>query len=441
MADHPTENTEKPRKKNLRPLFNKVAHMGLRTLTTTAFKTAATAAALSLGASAFMTTATTVAAAGMASCLFSYGFDTIKSYSEARKTGAEAHLWDRQRAKKAAYALMFGVAGGALGTWFAHSDLFKSGMGFVRDHAGHKVTDLLMSLKSEFHKAAVPHHAGLAPHKIFAPAPPVAAPVPPPSIPAFVPAPQPESNGLQELALALKGMQHPPSALLRDMAHINTANPASITAQHMKDLAHSALRMRGVGYDERLKIARDLAKSAADRGNRQALSFLKDLRAPGLKDPLSVHAAAVAVVKDTVKDTAKDTAKDTLTEAIRDSVAEHATAVAPSFNPAAVCSVTLDASGAHHDVACVVQKAVMQPGDSIVCNSPDEIGLVSGEVRLSADSTAVPTLKFMHGSGKSEPVVSCMEQMSAMRRAVMASAPAVPAPAVAAPAAPAMAMN
>lgn len=440
--------------------------MAVRSGLTFVFKAAAVTTAGYLGASALTTVALTAAAVGVGAFVFSYGLDTGKAVWQSAKTGVRADMFDKARAKKAAKALAFGVAGGAFGAWLHDYHVLKPVIGFVRDHAGHGVGGWFHSAMDHFHKAAPPvevssvggrgrglaglfrarslthlfhHHA--APHVATA-TPPVETPVDDlsckmPQNPVAAPAPVdltpplPAPNALQELASALKGMSHPSAAMEKAMQGLNLDDPSSIPAQKLKDLAHNALRIRGMDYEDRLKLARNLAQNAADRGNAQAVRFLKDIGAPSMRDPLL---APPAPVRDS---------GDAVIAAVRASLAQHPSA-APAFNPpAAVLTVTASADGVHYSAAAAIRKEIIGTGDYVVCHDTRDISAVSGVVHLRTNAP-VSTREWLRGGEKTvqqmikgraqaaqvrqSPVVTlCLENMQAARAALLtpASVPAL----------------
>ena len=132
---------QKPRK--LSKLFAIAAESASRGALTTAVKTGAVAFATGMGVTAVSSASIAIAAAGVTSFTYSYLRDTLKAHKQAKQEGTgPINFLDRGRAKKATFALLAGVAGGALGAWVADTDWFKDGCNIAKEYGGHALQNL-----------------------------------------------------------------------------------------------------------------------------------------------------------------------------------------------------------------------------------------------------------------------------------------------------------
>lgn len=268
-----------PRRGILSRVFNKstgqmLANMAARSAVTNVVKMGAVGAAVGFGASAFVTSAVAIGAAGLTSAVMSYGFQSWKDYKAAKAAGEEFKFISMSRAKQAALALACGVAGGAIGSWLAHSEIAQSAFRWVASHAGPTIHSWIASASAAFGL----HHA--------------AAPAPAAGLAAAPAAPAPSTTVLSRAADMLAAHGDSGTHLGQALAHVNVHDVNSVSPQFLKDSAHEILRMKDLPLADRYAMARALAETARDRGNHQAVAFLKDLTR--LEDRLAGRAGAAA---------------------------------------------------------------------------------------------------------------------------------------------------
>ncbi len=356
------------KKRFLSRFFNKAVDIGTRAAVTNVIKIAAVSAVAGAGLSSFATIGVAAVASGAGAALYSYGKDTFIDWRQARATGGKIDWRDPAKLKRAKIALLTGVAGGAFGAWLGGTEFFHTGIEYAKEFGG-KVFDVVI------------------PGAAAAELPLVAAKD---ILPIIDTAPAQQPNVLARLwQTAMKSDQ----AQGKFAAYLLKADPDnlnSVSPQFLKDRAHDVLRLKDIPLQERLKLAHDLAETAKERGNKQAVQFLKDLVKLGYKPQLEQAVAHIAAPVATVADILPLPAEPVV--------------IAPAqvFNEAATCVVTNAAEG-DYGIDCVTNTPVMKAGDYV-----SFVDKVQPELKVSTPllpgSEDVPTQSFLHDTVMSDGV-------------------------------------
>lgn len=443
VAANDSDRTAK--KRSLRWVFNKAAEMAGRAALTGAFKIAAVSVVTGIGASSFLTFGAAVAASGAGAALFAYGKATWLDYRASKTTGSQFSWWNADRAKKTRTALLCGVAGGAFGAWLAGTDTFQTAVHFAAEHAGRALSWLGGAIVGTAHAATLPAGgtvlaaAGTLAHE---------------STHAAVAHGATQTGALSHLAATLDKY---------NIAHGTfTQNDARVSGQFLKDRAHEVLRMKSVPQVERFALARELATAAKERGNRQAVTFLRDLarleRIAGLAKhavphaPVD-HAASVAAadsdlplthikpapairaddiaapapsVQDAAPVTATVEAPSTTVRAdaigADGDIVVTGTRPAPTFAEAARCNIVFNANaGQPAQATCTVLKQTMDAGDFV--SFVDSAAVTSAvTTKLGEGSVSVPTSGFLNEKVVGEAV----DRLTRLRPGFVAPVPGIP---------------
>lgn len=348
--------------------FNKAVDIGTRAAVTNVIKIAAVSAVAGAGLSSIATIGVAAVASGAGAALYSYGKDTFTEWRAARATGGKIDWRDPAKLKRAKIALLTGVAGGAFGAWLAGTEFFHTGIEYAKAFGG-KVFDVVI------------------PGAAAAELPLVAAKD---ILPVVDVAPAQQPNVLARLwQTAMKSDQ----AQGKFAAYLLKADPDnlnSVSPQFLKDRAHDVLRLKDIPWQERLTLAHDLAETAKERGNKQAVQFLKDLAKLGYKPPVEQVVAHIAAPAATVADILPLPAEPVV--------------IAPAqvFNEAATCVVTTAAEG-DYGIDCVANTPVMKAGDYV-----SFVDKLQPELKVSTPllpgSEEVPTQSFLHDAVMSDGV-------------------------------------
>jgi hypothetical protein len=331
---------------SLKGIFNKSADVLARAAVTNAVKITAVSALAGIGASALLTTGSTIVAAGIGAGLYSYGKDSIQAYRESRTKKTGFHLLDAARMKRARNALLCGVAGGAFGSWLAGTDTFQEGLSLIKEY-GMKTAGWL----GDFILPVAAASAAL------------------PIIEA------PKLDLMQRLQEIVHHAKPSNSRLFNEVAKIDTAHPKKFSAQFLKDRANEVLRLKGVSWEERVSLARDLATEAKAHGNRQAEKFLSDLEKLNKWHAKPTLAAAPIAATNTT---------------IATGTTDHPLLV--RFREAATCILGERNTEGAFAVHCTPHLDTMQGGDTIVFQQGD----YKTSVMLAPGSDTVATKDFMH---------------------------------------------
>lgn len=348
--------------------FNKAVEIGTRAAVTNVIKIAAVSAVAGAGLSSVATIGVAAVASGAGAALYSYGKDTFTEWRAARATGGKIDWRDPAKLKRAKIALLTGVAGGAFGAWLAGTEFFHTGIEYAKAFGG-KVFDIVIP-------SAAAAELPIAAAKDILPVVDVA------------PAQQP--NVLARLwETAMKSDQ----AQGKFAAYLLKADPDnlnSVSPQFLKDRAHDVLRLKDIPWQERLTLAHDLAETAKERGNKQAVQFLKDLVKLGYKPPVEQVVAHIAAPAPVVA------------EILPLPVEPMTVAPAQVFNEAATCVVTNAAEG-DYGIDCVTNTPVMKAGDYV-----SFVDKLQPELKVSTPllpgSEEVPTQSFLHDAVMSDGV-------------------------------------
>lgn len=348
--------------------FNKAVDIGTRAAVTNVIKIAAVSAVAGAGLSSFATIGVAAVASGAGAALYSYGKDTFTEWRAARATGKKIDWRDPAKLKRAKIALLTGVAGGAFGAWLAGTEFFHTGIEYAKEFGG-KVFDVVIP-------SAAAAELPLVDAKDI--------------LPVMDAAPAQQPNVLARLwQTAMKSDQ----AQGKFAAYLLKADPDnlnSVSPQFLKDRAHDVLRLKDIPWQERLTLAHDLAETAKERGNKQAVQFLKDLVKLGYKPPVEQVVAHIAAPAPVVAD-------------ILPLPVEPVTAApAQVFNEAATCVVTNAAAG-DYGIDCVTNTPVMKAGDYV-----SFVDKLQPELKVSTPllpgSEEVPTQSFLHEAVMSDGV-------------------------------------
>ncbi len=436
---------ERQKKNWLSWAFKKAADVGARAALTNTLKIAAATTMIGAGASSMLTIGVTMIATGVGAGLYTY----LKDYAVARWMGEDVDFWDAERLRKAKWALLTGAAGGAFGAWLAGTDTFQAGLSFAKEYglkALGGLSDIFMG-----NAYAAPVVAAVA---AAAPAVADVAPAKPTSL-----------SKLWEATMKTDTVK---GKAFAEMLAADPDKMKSVSPQFLKDRAHDVLRMKDIPFEERLKLARELATEAKERGNKQAVQFLKDLvklekfapkiatlpdvvvTAPRLPDTVAAipslppaepiklpeivaelpvieipetprvvgvvveteHSTGETADRVTTDNSAAPLAVETVTPA--ETTVVEATP-ARTFNEAAVCNISgPDAAGAY-DADCQVQKAEMQPGDYVTFKMEG----AADTTALTEDSVPVKTESFLH----EQVVADGINKVSAKRPLTAAAFP------------------
>jgi hypothetical protein len=336
---------------SLKGIFNKSADILARAAVTNAVKITAVSTLAGIGASAFLTTGATVLAAGIGAGLYSFGKDSLTAYRESRAAKTDFHLLDTARLNRARNALLCGVAGGAFGSWLAGTDTFQEGVSLFKEYgmkAAGWLGDFILPVAAA--SAALP----------------------------LLPMEAPKLNLMQRLQDIVHHAKPSHSRLFNEVAKIDTAHPKKFSAQFLKDRANEVLRLKGVSWEERATLARDLAVEAKAHGNRQAEKFLSDLEKLNKwhAKPSLVSASAPAAI---TAETSPSTGTPERPLLVR-------------FREAATCILGDRNAEGVFAVQCTPHLDTMQGGDTIVFQQ----GEYKTSVMLAPGSDAVATKDFMH---------------------------------------------
>ena len=351
--------------------FNKAVDIGTRAAVTNVIKIAAVSAVAGAGLSSFATIGVAAVASGAGAALYSYGKDTFIDWRQARATGGKIDWRDPAKLKRAKIALLTGVAGGAFGAWLAGTEFFHTGIEYAKEFGG-KVFDVVIP------SAAAAELPLVAAKDI---------------LPVVDVAPAQQPNVLARLWQTAMKSDQAQGKFAAYMLKADPDNINSVSPQFLKDRAHDVLRLKDIPLQERLTLAHDLAETAKERGNKQAVQFLKDLVKLGYKPPVEqvvAHIAAPAVPVATVVD-------------ILPLPVEPVT-VAPAqvFNEAATCVVT-NATEGDYGIDCVTNTPVMKAGDYV-----SFVDKLQPELKISTPllpgSEDVPTQSFLHDAVMSDGV-------------------------------------
>ncbi len=340
----------------LRKFFTKAADIGSRAAVTNVFKIATVSVLAGAGLSSFVTIGAAAVAAGAGSALYSFSKDVFVDWRKARADGGKIDWRDPARLKRAKIALLTGTAGGAFGAWLAGTDFFKAGLEAAQEFGGRALSMIFSSAQA----AELPAAAAQLAHAL--------------------PATPQEPTVLGRLwQTAMKSDQ----AQGKFMAQLLKADPDnlnSVTPQFLKDRANEVLRLKDIPWQERLTLAHDLAETAKERGNKQAVQFLKDLAKLGYTAPVAPVAQAVAPVLEAVAPVLETVAP---------------VPAAQVFNEAATCLVTAPDAAGDYGIDCVTNTPVMKPGDYVgfADKLQPELKVVTS---LLPGSTDVPTESFLH---------------------------------------------
>lgn len=382
-AEFETTETLKTRKDKgfLSRFFNKAVEIGTRAAVTNVIKIAAVSAVAGAGLSSIATIGVAAVASGAGAALYSYGKDTFTEWRNARATGGKIDWRDPAKLKRAKIALLTGVAGGAFGAWLAGTEFFHTGIEYAKEFGG-KVFD-----------AVIPS-AGAAELPVIA-----VLPAAKDILPVIDTSPAQQPNVLARLwQTAMKSDQ----AQGKFAAYLLKADPDdmnSVSPQFLKDRAHDVLRLKDIPWQDRLTLAHDLAETAKERGNKQAVQFLKDLVKLGYKPPVEqvvAHIAPVAAVPEILPLPAESLPIESLP------LETVPAAPAQVFNEAATCVVTNAADG-DYSIDCVTNTPVMKAGDYV-----SFVDKLQPELKVSTPllpgSEEVPTQSFLHDAVMSDGV-------------------------------------
>lgn len=411
------ENAPKKRR-FLRWAFNKAADSAGRAAVTSTIKIAAVTTLAGIGASGFLTIATTAMAAGVGAALYTYGKDTFFDWRAARRDGRRMEWWNKDRSRKVKIALLTGVAGGAFGAWLAGTDAFHHAIGFAKEwggkalshvfnaHAHHAAAAVVappIASAADVHVQITPAHAVVS----------VPAHVETVLAPATVPAVKVETP-LQKMMDLMAHSKEAHGKVMQHLLKINAADTNSVSPQFLKDSAHEILRMKDIPWADRLSVAHALGAEAQARGNHQAVQFMKDLAKlengtwkphhlgiPGVKDVVAHATPAhhIAPVHHAVAAKVPPVEKIALPQEPLRTLHMDAQDLAPKpvadFHEAAVCTISKpDPSGAF-DAPCVVNKPVMDAGDYVAFVARENAAL-RATTPLVAGSSSVPTQAFLN---------------------------------------------
>ncbi len=387
------------RKRLLSFIFNKVADSVGRAAVTNTLKIAAISAVAGIGASSFVTIGTAAAASAAGSALYVYAKETALEWRQAKREERSMRWWDADRSRKVKIALLTGAAGGAFGAWVAGTDTFKAGAEVVKEYGG-KIFGFFIG---SAHAATLPADA-LVPAAALTPSLSIEHAVP------IVSADKPVTTLGRLWGMAMKSND----AHGKFMATLLKADPDnmnSVSPQFLKDRAHEVLRLKDIPWQDRLNMAHELAEEAKNRGNHQAVQFLKDLAKlehvkPQFNAAHVVHAAApVQAVTEVIAPPPEAleaiapidvSSLKVVPVEIADLPPIAAIApVTPVFAEAATCTLAAPDDLGARGVACVVNKAVMQPGDYIGFVAAEDAGL-KAVTPLVAGSSSLPTETFLH---------------------------------------------
>ena len=351
--------------------FNKAVDIGTRAAVTNVIKIAAVSAVAGAGLSSFATIGVAAVASGSGAALYSYGKDTFIDWRQARATGGKIDWRDPAKLKRAKIALLTGVAGGAFGAWLAGTEFFHTGIEYAKEFGG-KVFDVVIP------SAAAAELPLVAAKDI---------------LPVVDVAPAQQPNVLARLwQTAMKSDQ----AQGKFAAYLLKADPDninSVSPQFLKDRAHDVLRLKDIPLQERLTLAHDLAETAKERGNKQAVQFLKDLVKLGYKPPVEQVVAHIAVPVVPVAAVA---------DILPLPVEPVTVAPAQVFNEAATCVVT-NAPEGDYGIDCVTNTPVMKAGDYV-----SFVDKLQPDLKISTPllpgSEDVPTQSFLHDAVMSDGV-------------------------------------
>ncbi len=391
-AEYETDETLKFKKDKgfLTRFFNKAVEIGTRAAVTNVIKIAAVSAVAGAGLSSVATLAVASAASGVGAALYSYGRDTFTEWRQARATGAKINWRDPAKLKRAKIALLTGVAGGAFGAWLAGTEFFHAGIEYAKEFAG-KAFSLMVPAAAA---AELPVGAAMATAK------------------EILHAPAAQPNVLARLwDMSMKSDQ----ATGKFAAYMLKADPdslQSVSPQFLKDRAHDVLRLKDIPWQDRLTMAHDLAEAAKERGNKQAVQFLKDLTKLGYHAPVEIVqimepaiAAPAAIVMPAIV-----TPEIALPEINATGIIPPASATV--FNEVATCTVAGDAEGLY-GIDCVTHTATMQPGDYVSFVDKSQ-PLVKISTPLLPGSVEMPTASFMHENVMSDGV----SRLNTLRQAI-----------------------
>lgn len=446
LTDGTQDEQGQPRRRRIRNLFTLAAakkasgfavDFGARFGVTNLAKAGVAGLAVGFGASVLVTSAAAIAAAGVVTGAYTYTLDTFRDYRAARAADEEFHFLSLSRAKKAGISLLCGVAGGAVGTALAQSDIAQSFFRWAIETAGPAVhsavsgaciamgictpsaKDVVDVLKPEISAAPAPAPAEAAAKTVAdaaaaktsaaaSAAADNAADVAGSSVEVEVTSNAPadinvQINGVDanidgadanhgggsaiDDIIANNGAAAPVESsdvIARAADALSASGDADLAAaltdgtaspQDLKDAAHEVLRSDSLSAGERVELARALAEKAQALGNGQASTFLADLaRLYGDAAPAASDNAGAAFAH-------VDAGSD--------------------FEVAARCTATFDAGTDNvSDVSCEIRKTEMAGGSGVVFNDSAHPERVI-ETVLGEGSDAVSTEDFV-----SEEVIS-----------------------------------
>ncbi len=416
------------RKRLLTFIFNKVADSVGRAAVTNTIKIAAITAVAGIGASSFVTIGTAAAASAVGSALYVYAKETALEWRHAKREERAMTWWDASRSRKMKVALLTGAAGGAFGAWLAGTDAFKVGAEVVKEYGG-KLLDFFVGSA----------HAATLPVGALAVAPAISVE----HAAAALPSAEKFVNALGRLwGMAMKSHD----AHGKFMATLLKADPNdmnSVSPQFLKDRAHEVLRLKDIPWQDRLNMAHELGEEAQKRGNHQAVQFLKDLAKlehvkPQFDAAHIVHAAPVSAPVHVATEVIAPPASIeqivpidvSSLKVIPVQVADLppldipapitvAAPVTPAFSEAATCTLASPDDAGARGVACVVNKAVMAPGDYVGFVAAEDVTL-KAVTPLVAGSTSLPTEAFLHERIVADGV-SKVEALRGMAKALAAT--------------------
>jgi len=408
-SDQASVESNEKKKKRLSGLFNKFADIAGRASVSTAIRVAAVTTLVGAGASAYVSIGVAALASGTGAALYTYAKDTAQDFIAARRENRSATWWNKERAKKVRNALLCGVAGGAFGAWLAGTDLFKAGIEMAKESLVKVASVVADTVIPSAHAAAAPLATAVVDHAVDSKS----------------------RNALEKLWDMSMSSSQGHGKLMAEMLKTNPADMDSVSPQFLKDRAHDVLRLKDVPMPERVALAKELATEAKVRGNRQAVTFLKEIAKLEKLHPLvsapSAPAVAAVVTEAApapVVPSVADVPAPVEAPAPVETPAQPPAAVARDFHEAAECLVPqADAEGAY-DVVCDKFKEVMQPGDHIAFAASDNPSLRVW-VPLAEDSAPVSTQNLV----QAPPVVNQGVKQVVELRAMAAEALAKAAPA------------
>ncbi|MDE1152393.1 MAG: hypothetical protein PW788_07640 [Micavibrio sp.] len=428
---------KKNKKGWLSGLFNKAVDAAGRAAITNTLKIAAVTALAGAGASSFVTIGTAAAASAAGAALYVYGKETFLEWRRARAEERDMQWWDADRSRKVKIALLTGAAGGAFGAWFAGTETFKTGMEVAREFGGRALDFFVSSAHAAEPFGTLAAVAAPVAHMATGGLDIAHAAAP---LQAALPVSLPDAAPLNPLGRLWHMAMTSNEAHGKFMAKLLPSNPddmKSVSPQFLKDRAHEVLRLKDIPWQDRLNLAHDLAEEAKARGNKQAVQFLKDLAKLEHVKPQFNAEGAAHHAQATLKHVAKhlvtpkpeialeaaplepltipkiDMPEIKLPEMTFDAMPADTVSVIPAspailveslpppvpvakvFSEAAVCTLSPDATTGANGVECVINKAVMQPGD-YVSFVAGENPVLKAVTPLVEGSTDVPTGAFLH---------------------------------------------